>query len=182
MKLKFTSRINRNRCAIAAFTLSEMMVAVAVGMILLTVIALVAMTSARSFAAMGNYVDMDANSRKALDHLTLEIRQAGTLVGYSPSRLTFTTFGQTNAFVVYNWDSASGSLTEWKTGSAATNTLLTACNQFSFSLFNSAFAPTTNIVDGKGLSVNWSCSRTVLGRSTTEDMQQALIVLRNKSI
>jgi hypothetical protein len=30
--------------------------------------------------------------------------------------------------------------------------------------------------------VNWSCSRTVLGRSTTEDMQQALIVLRNKSI
>jgi hypothetical protein len=31
------------------------------------------------------------------------------------------------------------------------------------------------------LSVNWKCSRTILGnKSTTEDMQQALIVIRNK--
>jgi hypothetical protein len=155
-----------------------MMVAVAVGMIILTVIALVAMTSARSFAAMGNYVDMDASSRNAIDHMTLEMRRAGNLVEYSPTHLTFTTVGSTNSFLVYSWDSTSRSLTEWKSGSD-TNTLLTQCDQLAFSLYDAAFAATTNIVNTKGLSVNWKCSRTVLGRQTTEDMQQALIVLRN---
>jgi len=27
--------------------------------------------------------------------------------------------------------------------------------------------------------VNWNCSRTILGRKNTEEMQQALIVIRN---
>jgi len=182
MKLKFTSRIYQSRHRISGFTLAEMMVAVAVGMIILTVIALVATTSARSFAAMGNYVDMDANSRKAIDHITLGVRQAGNLVEYSPSRLKFTTLGSTNSYLVYNWDSASRSLTEWTSGSSVTNTLLTQCDALTFSLCNSAFGSTTNIADTKGVSVNWRCSRTVLSRQTTEDMQQALIVLRNKPI
>jgi len=164
------------------FTLPEMMVAIGVGMIILMVLALVATTSARSFAAMGNYVDMNANSRNAIDHMTLEIRQAGNLVESSSTRVKFTTFGDTNSFLIYNWDSGTRALTEWKSGSSITNTLLTDCNQLSFSLFNSAFAATTNIAGSKGLSVNWSCSRNVLGRQTSEDMQQALIVLRNKPI
>ena len=86
---------------------------------------------------------------------------------------------QTNSFLVYDWDAATGSLMEWNTGDSTTNTLLTGCEQFAFSLYNSSFAPTTNLSQSKGLSVNWKCSRTVLGRKNTEEMQQALIVIRN---
>jgi prepilin-type N-terminal cleavage/methylation domain-containing protein len=167
--------------SIAGMTLPEMMVAVAIGSIILIVMATVFMTSARSFAAVSNYVDMDSTSRNALDHITLQIRQAGALTEFSPTHLKFaSTPGQTNSFLVYDWDSATGVLTESKTGET-TNNLLTGCDQLAFSLYNSSFASTTNLSQGKGLSVNWQCSRTVLGKkSTTENMQQALIVIRNK--
>jgi len=167
-----------------AMALPEMMVAIGVGSLILMVMAVVFMTSAKSFAAMGNYVEMDASSRMALDQMTQEIRQAGALTSFSSSHLEFQTGpGMTNSFLVYNWDSTSGALTEWKTGDTATNTVLSGCDQLAFSLYDNAFAVTTNLSQTKGISVNWKCSRTILGRkTTTEDMQQALIVIRNKPL
>jgi hypothetical protein len=148
----------------------------------MAVIATVFMNSARSFAAMGNYVDMDASSRNALDHMTFEIRQAGNLVEYSSRHLAFTALGQTNSSLVYDWDPDTRRLTEWKAGDSVTNTLLTECEGLTFSLFNSSFVSTTNLSTSKALSVNWKCSRTTLGRMNTENMQQALIVIRNKRV
>lgn len=164
-------------------TLPEMMVAVGVGSIVLMVMAMVFMTSARSFAAMGNYVSMDANSRNALDRMTREIRRAGNLVEFSSTHLKFARQGLTNAFLIYNWDAGSRQLTEWKTGDAAAQVLLTECDQLQFAMHNALFAPTTAMAQSKGISVAWKCSRTILGKkTTTEDMQQALIVMRNKPL
>jgi Tfp pilus assembly protein PilV len=160
-------------------TLVEMMVAVAVGSLAIGVIAVASMTATLWFGLLANYVDMDATSRNALDQMSLKIRQAGALTEFSPTHLKFAMPGQTNSFLVYDWDSATGSLTEWKTGDSTTNTLLTGCDKLTFSLYNAAFAPTTDLSQSKGLSVNWNCSRTILGRKTTEEMQQALIVIRN---
>lgn len=165
--------------ALRGMTLVEMMLAIAVGTLILAVIATASMTSSLWFASLANYVDMDAKSRNALDQMSLKIRQAGALTEFSPTRLKFVSPSQTNSFLVYDWDAASGSLMEWSTSDSTTNTLLTGCNQLSFSLYNASLAPTTNFSQCKGLSVNWKCSRTTVGRTTTEDMQQALIVLRN---
>jgi len=165
--------------ALRGMTLVELMVAVAVGSLVLGLIAVSSMTASLWFAALANYVDMDAKSRNALDQMTLKIRQAGALTEFSPTHLKFALPDQTNSFLVYDWDSASGSLTEWKTGDSITNILLTGCDQFAFSLYNASFAPTTDLSQSKGLSVNWNCSRTILGRKNTEEMQQALIVIRN---
>jgi len=169
--------------ALRGIALPEMMVAVAVGSLVLMVMAIVFMNSARSFAAMGNYVSMDAHSRNALDHMTREIRQAGDLVEFSPTHLKFARYGLTNSFLVYHWDAQSRQLTERKTGNATPNILLTECDELAFSMHNTLFAPTTAISESKGISVTWKCSRTILGKkTTTEDMQQALIVMRNKPI
>ena len=62
---------------VRGFTLPEMMVSVAVGSLILAAMAMVFMTSARSFAAIANYVAMDASSRNTLDQMTRDIRQAG---------------------------------------------------------------------------------------------------------
>jgi len=182
MNLNLKLRQSANSKTTRGMTLPELMVAIGVGSLILMVVATVFATSARSFVTMGNYVNMDANSRNAMDHMTLAIRQAGALTEFSSTHLKFAaTPGQTNSFLVYDWDSTGRSLTEWKTGDTTTNTLLTECDQLTFSLFNNSFAPTTDLSQSKGLSVNWTCSRTMLGtKSTTEDMQQALIVIRNK--
>ena len=164
-------------------TLIEMLVAVAVGSLILMVVALVFMNSTRAFAAVSNYVSMDSDSRNALDHMTQEIRQAGNLVAFSPTQLKFGYHAQTNSFLVFNWDATSGQLTEWNTADTTTNRLLKGCDQLAFSLYNASFSPTTNCAQGKGISVSWTCSRTILGsKCTTEDMQQALIVIRNKPL
>jgi type II secretory pathway component PulJ len=165
--------------AVQAMTLVEMLVAVGVGSLVLIGMAVIFMTSARSYVAMGNYVSMDAASRTAIDHMSLQVRQAGKITEFSPTHLKFSLAAQPSSFLVYDWNPANGCLTEWQTGNTVTNTLLTGCDALTFSLVNAAFNSTTNFPASKGLSVNWKCSRKILGnKSTTEEMQQALIVIR----
>ncbi len=169
--------------ATRGMTLPELMVAVAVGFLILGVLAQVFASSALSFARMGNYVSLDSRSRNALDELTRSIRQAGDLLEFSPTHLKFSLLGQTNALLVYDYDPAARQLTQWKTGDASPTLLLSECDQLAFSLRNSLFAPTTTLSAGKGISITWTCSRTILGnKTTTEDMEQALIIMRNKPL
>jgi len=169
--------------AARGMTLPELMVAVAVGSLVLMFMSVVFTGSARSFAATGNYVSMDTNSRNALDRMTSEIRRAGNLTGFTPTRLQFTRFGTTNALLVYEWDAISRQLTEWQSGNSQTNILLTECDELAFAMYRTTFTPTANISEGKAIGVTWKCSRTTAGKKTnTEDMEQALIVIRNKPI
>ena len=181
MKLIQIPVLPRSAQAARGITLVEMMVALGVASLVLTALFIVFTDSARCFAATGNYVIMDRNSRNALDRLTREIRRARTLTGCTTNRLEFTRFGTTNSFV-YQWDSGSRQLTEWQTGNAQPSVLLTECDELAFSMQNATFVPTTIPSEGKAIGVTWKCSRTILGKKiNTEDMQQALIVLRNKS-
>jgi prepilin-type N-terminal cleavage/methylation domain-containing protein len=169
--------------AARGMTVPEMMVAVAIGSLVLMVMAMVFTTSARSFAALGNYVSMDCNSRNALDRMTREIRRAGDLIEFSPTHLKFVAYGQTNSFLEYDWDANSRQLTEWKTGQAMPNVLLSECDELAFYMRKGSFAPTAVVSEGKAIKVAWTCSRTILGKKTTsEDMGQALIIIRNKPI
>jgi hypothetical protein len=164
-------------------TLPDMMVSLGLGSLVLMVMAMVFNTSARSFATLGHYVSMDRNSRNAQDQMTTEIRNAGDLVEFSSSHLKFTALGQTNSFLVYDWDATSRQLTQWKTGQSTTNVLLTECDELAFSLQKVSLASTTVVSDAKAVNVTWKCSRTLLGNKVaSEDMDQALIIIRNKRI
>src|SRR5437773_9515015 len=183
MKLIPTQMLPRLAKAARGRTLTELMVAIAVGSLVLMFMSVVFADSARCFVATGNYVSMNCSSRNALDHMTREIRRAGNLTGFTSNRLEFTAFGTTNAFLVYEWDANSRHLTEWQTGNAQTNILLSDCDNLTFALYKTSFAPTTTILEGKAIGVNWKCSRTILSKKlNTEDEQQALIVIRNKPL
>jgi hypothetical protein len=95
--------------------------------------------------------------------------------------------GTTN--LVYQFDADAGVLTSWKTGDAKTNNLLTGCESVEFSMYKNipltggTFAKTAVPSEGKSISVTWKCSRKILGKKiNTEDMQEALIVIRNKPV
>jgi prepilin-type N-terminal cleavage/methylation domain-containing protein len=188
MKLTFSTPIKeaspalkRAGWATLAMTLPEMMVAIAVGSLMLAVVATVFGNSIKSFALMGNYVNMDRDSRNALDRMTREIRRAGSLTSFAADKLVFTKYGATNFSLVYQWDANAHQLTEWKTGNTKTNILLTDCDEFTFAMQKASGAATTSTTEGKKISVTWKCSRTMLGKQfSTEEMQQALIVVRNK--
>jgi len=168
-------------------TLTEMIVAMAISSLVLLVVSMTYVNSSVSFAAMGNYIMMDHASRNAIDRMTRDIRKAKDLISFSTNQLVFKYSGTTN--LVYSFDSQSGNLTEWKTGDSKTNNLLSGCASLQFSIYHNipqaggTFSSASSSSQGKAIRVAWKCTRVVFGhRIATEDMQQGLIVIRNKPI
>ena len=67
--------------------------------------------------------------------------------------------------------------------------LLSGCDSLNFTMYKhiplagGTNAPTTIPAEGKSISVTWKCARKIFGKKyNTEDMQQAVIVIRNKPI
>ncbi len=171
-----------------AMTLVEMLVSVAIGSVVFMVVAMLSMFAARSFAALGNYADLDRASRNALDTLSHEIRQTRGLTSYSPIALTFTDFDSNGLSYVY--DPNARTLTRQKTN--ATTVLLKQCDYLNFDISqrnpsnNFSFYPATNLLGKldptlcKLVDVSWKCSRKILGaKINTESVQTAKIVIRN---
>lgn len=176
--------VGRSNKQCSGWMLAESMIAIAIGITFLVAITGIFISSSISFVEVGNYINMDRQSRNALDRMTMNIRNSKTLTSYDPALLVFNydSAGTTN--LTYRYDSSSGVVTEeWKVGGATTvKTLMTGCSNLAFSLYNRDLAPTTDASPGQGkvISIAWQCASTSLGRTNTEYMQQAQIVIRNQ--
>ena len=167
-------------------TLFESLIGIGLGSLVLTGLMFVFLTSNRSFVAVGNYVSLDQASRLAVEQMTRDIRNSQTLTSFSTNQLVFTYSGTTN--LTYLYSPTARTLTSWKTG-GKTNTLLSGCDFLQFSVYNNfplpggALTNTTSVSQAKAISAAWRCSRTILGaKINTENMQEALIVIRNKPV
>lgn len=197
MKSRHFSTSQRRR---AAWTLPELLVAVAIGALVLTAMATFSVYSLRSFVALSNYVDLDEKSRRTVDEMTRQIRQASAIVSYNTNgikrwlTLTNSTPGATVKYVKYTWSSQDRVLYFERTGVPA-KTNLTECDDWQFTLhqrtpipgLTNQFYPATNAAGKIDLSVaklvdmKWRCSRDVLGKAfQTESVQTTKIVLRNR--
>jgi hypothetical protein len=181
MKINFQDSTRRRQ----AFTLPEALVAVFIGITFILAMVLIFITSTFSFARMGDYINMDRSSRNALDHMTKNIRASKKLTSFDPALLVFNfdSAGTTN--LTYRYDSGAAVLTEeWtSSGSTSTNVLLTGCSNLVFTMFNRTLTPTTDVSSGQGkiISVSWdSHGSSTLVQASTENMQQAMIVIRNQ--
>ena len=182
----------------SGFTLVEMMIAAAVGSVVLTVAFSLWMFSARSFAALGNYTDLDSKSRNALDAMLRDIRNATGVGSFqrngSNNWINLTYAELPGVTITYSWSSSSRKLVRQTTGQPD-RTYLTECDLWDFHTYqrypltNGAylFFPATNSSGSydpgicKLVDVTWKCSRTILGKKVnTESVQTAQVVLRNK--
>ena len=185
------NRTSRRKAA-AGLTLIEITVALGISSILLAALGSLSLYSARSFSAMGNYVDLDLHSRNALDVIGRELRQATAVIDCrTNSSVNYVTL--TNADALTNmkvsWDTNAATLVFEKTGQPA-QTCLMGCSDWRFGFYtrapnvsstNLSFNPATNIASCKLISMSWKCSRTILGsKANSETVQTAQIVLRNK--
>ena len=85
-KTMFTKRGQRFN---QAFTLIEVMVATGLAGIVVTVVAMLAYFTTRSFVAATNYTDMALLSRMALDNMSRTIRQSRKVTAYATNSITF---------------------------------------------------------------------------------------------
>ncbi len=176
------------------FSLVEMMIAIAVGVMVIGAVVSLSIIAAQNFAATANYVQMDDESRNALDQISREVRNATSLAAFStnnPKYLRLTNTIVRSGATITN-DINASTLILQRTGQAD-KILLKGCGSFSFQLFNRV--PTTNYsfylstnTSGqvtnlfcKVINMNWKCSRNILGsKFQTEIVQTAQVVMRNQ--
>jgi len=171
-------------------TLLEVLVATLVGGLLFASLLSLTSFSARSFAALGNYVDLDRKSRNALDRMSQDIRQADLLTSFTSNSLVFqiTTLTNTNKLALtFAYSPVNETLTRSFTG--RTTVLLTGCKYYHHDVFqrnptNGVFGqyplddPTRPDL-AKVIQLTWICSRDILGKSAnTESVQSAKVVIR----
>lgn len=192
--MKFTPRIlPSGRREGSGFTLVEMMVAVTLAIIVVGGIAMLTVFTAQNYLAVSNYVQMDNQSRTALDKISREIRDASALVSFSANQYLLLTNALDGTWSKITYDPNAGTVTLTKSDEGTT-TLLTECDTFSFSLYDRyptadlSFYPSTNTKTGqvdaqfcKVINLDWKCSRKILGsKLNTEIVQTAQVMLRNQ--
>jgi hypothetical protein len=200
MKLKHRIPLSRANGS-TGFTLVELLISVTISVFVIGAIVALCIISAQNFAATSNYVQMNDQSRNAVDRISREIRSASALISYSltdPKYLLLTNATDGTTVIITN-DITTGNLILKKTGQMD-QTLLTGLagnTNISFQLFDRAptittnslsFGSITNIKSGqldpnfcKVINLSWVCQRTILGsKMNTEVVQTAQVVLRNQ--
>jgi hypothetical protein len=195
MKIRSGRTLSRGK-RVGGWTLAEVMVGLVLGSMLMAMTGSLWLFGNRSFAALGNYADLDARSRNALDLMSRDLRPAARVTGFQNSgttrwlRVTNATAGTT---ITYTWSATPRTLVCQKTGQPD-EVYLTECDRWDFELYQRApqksgcyaFYPSTNaagVYDPsicKLVNMSWKCSRSILGsQANTESVQTAQLVLRN---
>jgi Tfp pilus assembly protein PilW len=152
-------------------TLAEMLVCVGLASMVLVAASSLWLFGTRSYAAMGNYTDLDARSRNALDLMSREIRQATAVTSFKNSgsvRWLQVTNAARATSATYIWKAGPRTLVCQRTDSSTSSTgpsamasasisqpdevYLTECDRWDFDLYQRApqkggsyvFFPTTN--------------------------------------
>jgi hypothetical protein len=167
----------------AAESLASTLIGLGLACLLSMALAAVYLYCTRSFADLGNYVDMDSKARLALDVMSREIRQADNLTLYSSNSVTFQAGSNQ---LSYTLDTAKKTLTR-RFGTANT-TLLTDCDDVRFNIFqrnpiNGAYDyyPAADPANCKVVQVTLLCSRSLLGhKAESANAQSARIVIRKQ--
>jgi type II secretory pathway component PulJ len=179
MVFKLTSR----RKPRAGYSLVEVIVGVALGMLVLVAVGSIYLFSLTSFASMANYTELNAKNRMASDTISRDIRSASSVASVTPYQLALH-FAKTD--VTYTYDPDLATLTRLQFGQE--RTLLKNVDYLGFSLYqrpltNSAYEqfPTATPATAKMVAFEWSCSQTVYRSVKTSFAHQAAIVeLRNQ--
>ena len=176
-------RLTRRRSGI---TILEVLVSTAVGGVMLAALAMLIFYTGRSFAALANYVDLDAHSRNALDTMSREIRQTERLISGNSTNLVFEDADGTQ--LSYTYDAGARTLVRSKDGVADSQPLLKECNFLEFSLFQRNPVggtydqyPAATASTCKLIQLRWICSRDLVTEKwNTESVQSAKIVIRKQ--
>jgi type IV pilus assembly protein PilW len=149
-------KLSRETASAAGFTLIELMIAMAIGMIVFASVATTFISQTRAYSAQEQINQMEQNARGALDIMSREIKMAGYkpnggsvtgVVSYTSSSLTIqadlngdgsiSTSGSDNEQITYTYDSTNKQIRR-QIGSAAAATLAENLSSFAFTYYQAS--------------------------------------------
>jgi Tfp pilus assembly protein PilW len=183
--MDFRTTFTKRRKFLRAMTIVELMIATMASSMALAGIGALSIYTARSFAAMSNYMELDKRSRNALDRMTQIVREADGVTSYDDHAIELSYHGQTLSF---NFSPETKKLTMVDTNGTS-RVLLDDCDYLNFQTFQRNSVPgtydqypvTQDESAAKLLQVTWICSRRLIGDLlNSESVQSAKIVIRKQ--
>lgn len=168
----------------AGFTLIEMMVASAIGSLVVGLIMGVSFFTGRSIASLTDSVHLSNDSRQVIDRMSQKIRQAVAVTAYSTNAITVNFLG-TNLTYAFLEDERQ--LVEIE--NTTTTVLLNDCTSLRFDLFRrnpvtnsfDQFPAADTIAEAKLVRVSWTCQSQRIGKAHgASELVSSKIVLRSK--
>lgn len=169
----------------SGFTLVESLITVAIVLVVVSIATSATIFAYRTYVGIGNYAQLDRQSREAMGKMERDIRQAAALTNGTSISLNFTNFDGSALWYQYNTNSQT--LTYSNAATRQGGTLLRNCVSCTFSLFQinpvpgscMLFTNTAIAANCKAIEVNWLCRATNMSSMDTEMMESSRIVLRN---
>lgn len=184
MECKITS-ISKARQRRRGLSMIELIVAMTVGFLALASVSMLSIYTVRSFAAISNYMELDKNSRNALDRLTQVTREADGVMDWNSHSVVLSYHKQQLSFD-YSPDTQLLTMTDTNN---VKSTLLDNCTFLDFQIFqrNSVggsydqYPVTVDESAAKIVQVSWICQRSLIGTLiNSESVQSAKIVIRKQ--
>lgn len=179
-----TTSFKKRRLASGA-TLIELMIAMFVGSLVLTGVVMLVAYTTRSFAALGNYMELDKKSRNTLDRMTQVIRESDGVLSWGNHELVLSYHTKP---VTFTYSSEDKNLTMTDTNGVET-ALLEGCDFLDFQIFQRTsmagvydqYPLTADEAAAKIVQISWVCSRSLIGNLiNSESVQSAKIVIRKQ--
>ncbi len=166
----------------SGFSVMELMLAIAIGGILLAGAASTINLWARSSMSVGNYADMSGSCRRALDVFAMDVRMATDVSVSTASTFTFTAFdsGTSTVSVSYVFDDANDTVT--RTYDGESRIILEDVDQFAFDYSDLNLATTNNPLSVKVVQIEAILQKQVLNLSNTDEIISARFMLRNRRV
>jgi prepilin-type N-terminal cleavage/methylation domain-containing protein len=178
---------SKSRSARAGFSLPEMLISTALGLVLMTFAGTFYLFSMRSFTSLANYSDLNMKSRSASDLISRDLRAARSVLSTNSNTISLNEADGVTT-VTYTYSPSGGTLT--RDDGSRRQVVLTqiVSNSFAFSFYG---RPTTNAYEAfptkpanaaKLVGCKWSCTRPVMAGSpkNSESVEMALVNLRNQ--
>lgn len=167
----------------AGFSLVELLISLTLVMMLTLALLTSYVFIARGDRSLQNYGDMNAQARKLLERLGEDLRGATDVTNFTATSLTLTLptnlAGTTSQDVVWDFDSAGGSVT--RQDATSTATLARDVQTFAFYYANSNNVETTSLVEVKQVQLSLRMVRLVASSITSEYVISAQFTMRAKS-
>jgi hypothetical protein len=179
MVFKLTNRRKRS----AGYTLVELLIGTALGVMVLAAVGSMYLFSVTSFATMANYAELNSKNRMASDIISRDIRSAYSVTSVTQYQLVLH-FAQTD--VSYTYDPDLRTLTRLQFNQP--RILLEGVDYLGFSLYqrpvtNATYEqfPAATPTTAKLVAFEWSCSQKIYRSvQTSQSLQAGMVELRNE--
>ncbi len=178
---------SRPRRQEAGFTLTESLIAAAIGAFLLAGILSSYIMTARGFRAISNYWEIHGVGRYAIDRFASDMRGVSAITSFAangpvtvtiPVAFSGSGLSISNRTVTYTF--SNNALLRTDSSVASTKVLATNVSQCTFSLYDRLGSNTTVLSVAKGIRLELFLRKSVANQQQTEDYLSARLNMRNK--